>query len=100
MVRFELSTQASPKPRYTNLRHKADQHADIYKALCHCADCRKMSGSIYSANVIIPDDGFKITSGKPKTISKKADSGNTITSYFCGTSLVSPKTNPRPYIQI
>lgn len=32
----------------------------------------------------MPGDGFSVTKGTPKTISKKADSGKTITSYFCG----------------
>lgn len=32
----------------------------------------------------MPEDGFKITQGTPKSISKTGDSGNTITSYFCG----------------
>jgi hypothetical protein len=34
--------------------------------------------------MIVPGDGFSITKGTPKTISKKADSGSQITSYFCG----------------
>ena len=32
----------------------------------------------------MPENGFKVTSGSPKTISKKADGGNTITNHFCG----------------
>jgi hypothetical protein len=32
----------------------------------------------------VPEDGFKLTSGTPKTISKTADGGNKITSHFCG----------------
>lgn len=47
-------------------------------------DCRKISGSTYSTNILVPSQGFKVTSGTPKTHVKKADSGNTITSYFCG----------------
>ncbi|KAF2169967.1 hypothetical protein M409DRAFT_51750 [Zasmidium cellare ATCC 36951] len=54
------------------------------KALCHCADCRKISGSTYSTNIIVPGDGFSLLKGKPKEITKKADSGKSITSYFCG----------------
>lgn len=33
---------------------------------------------------MVSDDGFKLLQGTPKTISKTADSGKTITSYFCG----------------
>lgn len=43
-----------------------------------------MSGSAYSTNVVIPNEGFKVTSGTPKTWSKKADSGAEVTTSFCG----------------
>ncbi|KAK5117001.1 hypothetical protein LTR62_006722 [Meristemomyces frigidus] len=54
------------------------------KALCHCRDCQKITGSTYSTNIIVPGENFKVTSGKDKTHAKKADGGNTITSHFCG----------------
>jgi hypothetical protein len=50
--------------------------------LCHCKDCRKITGSTYSTNAIYPESAFKLTSGKPKEHSTKADSGNHITSSF------------------
>jgi len=53
-------------------------------ALCHCADCRKISGGNYSNNIVVPVTNFKILSGTPKEISKIADSGKEITSSFCG----------------
>ncbi|KAF8853516.1 hypothetical protein BDZ45DRAFT_598445 [Acephala macrosclerotiorum] len=69
-------------------------------ALCHCLDCRKIGGASYSNNLTIPEQNFKLHSGTPApllthpprsiTISKKADSGKTITSHFCpdcGTTL-------------
>ncbi|KAF2689915.1 hypothetical protein K458DRAFT_356297 [Lentithecium fluviatile CBS 122367] len=56
----------------------------VAKALCHCLDCRKITGSTYSTNAIFPKDGFKLVSGTPKQHAVKADSGNTITSHFCG----------------
>ncbi|KUJ09120.1 uncharacterized protein LY89DRAFT_598786 [Mollisia scopiformis] len=69
-------------------------------ALCHCLDCRKIGGSSYSNNLIVPEQNFKLHSGisfffsimlcKPKEISKTADSGKTIVSHFCpdcGTTL-------------
>lgn len=55
-----------------------------YQALCHCLDCRKISGSTYSTNLIVPGEGFEVVQGTPKEISKTADdSKNAITSYFC-----------------
>ncbi|KAF9693091.1 hypothetical protein EKO04_008949 [Ascochyta lentis] len=54
------------------------------KALCHCLDCRKITGSVYSTNVIVPGNGFSVTKGTPKSFPKKAESGKIITSNFCG----------------
>jgi hypothetical protein len=50
------------------------------QALCHCADCRKISGGNYSNNIVVPSENFKVLSGTPKQISKIADSGKEITS--------------------
>lgn len=66
-----------------NIRISFDSEPSA-KALCHCSDCKKISGSAYSTNIIIPNAGFNITSGTPKTWSKKADSGAEITTSFCG----------------
>ncbi|ETI28041.1 hypothetical protein G647_00490 [Cladophialophora carrionii CBS 160.54] len=59
-------------------------------ALCHCADCRKISGGNYSNNIVVPSANFKVTQGTPKEITKTADSGKSITNCFCpdcGTTL-------------
>ncbi|RYP72651.1 hypothetical protein DL769_004393 [Monosporascus sp. CRB-8-3] len=56
----------------------------LNKVICHCLDCRKIGGSAFSTNIIVPGSGFKVVSGTPKTISKTADSGKQITSHFCG----------------
>ena len=54
------------------------------KALCHCLDCRKITGSLFSTNIVVPNEGFSVTKGTPKEYAKTADSGKTMTSYFCG----------------
>ncbi|KAI0888303.1 Mss4-like protein [Annulohypoxylon maeteangense] len=56
----------------------------VAKVLCHCLDCRKITGSVFSTNLITPGSGFKVLSGEPKAISKTGDSGNEVTSHFCG----------------
>jgi hypothetical protein len=33
---------------------------------------------------VIPSQGFEVTSGKPKSWKKKADSGESIETFFCG----------------
>jgi len=52
------------------------------QALCHCLDCRKIGGSTYSTNIVVPGQGFKVQ-GTPKTYTKTADGGKPITSHFC-----------------
>ncbi|KAL6250770.1 hypothetical protein RBB50_003073 [Rhinocladiella similis] len=54
------------------------------QALCYCGDCRKISGSAFSTNVLVPDSNFQLILGSPKTYQKVADSGKKIKSYFCG----------------
>ena len=66
-----------------NVRYEVQGDAAT-KVLCHCYDCRKISGSTYSSNGMYSSDGFKVIQGTPKQHKKTADSGNEIVSYFCG----------------
>jgi len=54
------------------------------KALCHCEDCKRITGSAFSTNIVVPGEGFSVIKGTPKEYTKKADGGNSITSHFCG----------------
>jgi len=54
------------------------------KALCHCLDCRKITGSTFSTNFMIPADQFHVDAGQVKQYTKQADSGNTMVSFLCG----------------
>ncbi|KAI4139103.1 MAG: hypothetical protein LQ341_004355, partial [Variospora aurantia] len=38
----------------------------------------------FSTNIFAPTADLSLVSGAPKTMSKRTDKGNTITSYFCG----------------
>lgn len=80
----EPAAKVHPCPTPLPCTSSHTDHRLRLQALCHCTDCRKITGSTYSTNVIIPGDQFKLVSGTPKTISKKADSGKQITSHFCG----------------
>jgi hypothetical protein len=51
---------------------------------CHCADCRRVSGSAFGVSVRVAADGFRITSGTPKAFTKPGDSGRPVTRCFCG----------------
>lgn len=66
-----------------NIRYSIEGEP-VVKALCHCADCKKISGSTYSTNAVYPRSGFKVLSGSAKEYTVTADSGNKMTSYFCG----------------
>ncbi|EOA91611.1 hypothetical protein ACJQWK_03423 [Exserohilum turcicum] len=66
-----------------NIRYEVQGKAEA-SVLCHCFDCRKISGSTYSSNAMYSEDKFKITQGTPKQYKKTADSGKEITSFFCG----------------
>ncbi|KAI5887000.1 uncharacterized protein SCHCODRAFT_02640472 [Schizophyllum commune H4-8] len=52
--------------------------------LCHCLDCRKISGSTYSTNAMFPIDAVTLTSGTPKSYTTHGVSGKPITNFFCG----------------
>ncbi|KAF6827544.1 hypothetical protein CPLU01_09013 [Colletotrichum plurivorum] len=52
-------------------------------ALCHCNDCRRISGSAFGYNWVVPTNIFSFR-GEPKSYTTTANSGNPATSYFCG----------------
>lgn len=55
---------------------------DLIEGLCHCFDCRKLTGTLYTYNFVIDSADLK-TTGSPKEVAKTADSGNYIKNYFC-----------------
>ncbi|CAG8267849.1 unnamed protein product [Penicillium nalgiovense] len=54
----------------------------LASALCHCLDCRKLTGGPYSFNFIVRSAELHV-SGSPKEVPKTSDSGNAIKNYFC-----------------
>ncbi|CAP74214.1 hypothetical protein E8E15_009584 [Penicillium rubens] len=68
----------------------------LASALCHCLDCRKLTGGPYSFNYIVQTAELHV-SGNPKEVPKTSDSGNEIKNYFCpdcGTPLYGLKIKP------
>ena len=51
-------------------------------SVCHCLDCKKRSGSAFSAQARWPEDQVELD-GLSKTWTHRADSGNRITHHFC-----------------
>ena len=42
---------------------------------CHCTDCRQLTASAFSIGLAVPEDGFVVIDGEPRTWTKAADSG-------------------------
>jgi hypothetical protein len=53
------------------------------KAICHCLTCRRLSGTAFTTNLVIPEQNFKLTRGTPRTFATKQDSGMILTYSFC-----------------
>ncbi|THX97788.1 hypothetical protein D6D02_09538 [Aureobasidium pullulans] len=52
-------------------------------ALCHCTDCRKISGSVYTLNFIVSTTDLKTSGSSPAENLKTSDSGKKYINYFC-----------------
>ncbi|MBV8739097.1 MAG: GFA family protein [Alphaproteobacteria bacterium] len=50
---------------------------------CHCADCRRATGSAFNVGVKVSARQFRITQGDLKGFTKTGDSGNELTRHFC-----------------
>lgn len=75
------------------LRYKGEGEA-IFSGHCHCSDCRKYTGAGHLSGMAFPTAALTVT-GTPKSYSKKADSGNTVTRMFCpdcGSSVMAKNT--------
>jgi hypothetical protein len=51
--------------------------------VCHCRECRKQSASAFGISVICRREDFRLTSGKVRSWSRPADSGNKVRCLFC-----------------
>lgn len=51
---------------------------------CHCADCRKSSGTGHSSHLAVPKPSLVVT-GEVTLFDRPADSGNVVSRAFCPT---------------
>lgn len=65
--------------------------------LCHCRECRYLSGGEPNASIVISEDNFAVTKGELKTYAR-ADLENPRIRYFCGDcgTHIFVKSPPRP----
>ncbi|MEQ8398818.1 GFA family protein [Thalassobaculum sp.] len=54
----------------------------VLTAHCHCADCRRSSGTGHCTHVVMPEAGFTVT-GEVRFFDRPADSGNLVRRGFC-----------------
>ena len=53
-------------------------------AVCHCADCQRLTGAPFRASVPARREDFHLLRGEPKIYVKTADSGARRAQAFCG----------------
>jgi hypothetical protein len=58
--------------------------APVRMAQCHCRDCQRASGTGHTSNALFKETDVEI-SGETKGYAVIADSGSTLTRYFCPT---------------
>lgn len=61
-----------------------DANMLLQTSLCHCQQCRKISGATYSANLTVPVSDFRITRGELKKYrTKHPEAGFEYSLSFC-----------------
>ncbi|MDB5707260.1 MAG: aldehyde-activating protein [Sphingomonas bacterium] len=65
-----------------NIRYEAEVDPAT-AGICHCADCRKLTGSAYRVGVRTSAADFRLSGGTPSIYIKTADSGTKRAHAFC-----------------
>jgi hypothetical protein len=81
-VKIEYNAERTIAVSTQNTKHVYLYPLIFRQGLCHCIDCRKLSGSPYTFNFIAKRSELKVT-GTPRAVTKTADSENTVVNYFC-----------------
>ncbi|KAJ6186254.1 hypothetical protein N7519_007555 [Penicillium mononematosum] len=51
--------------------------------ICHCTNCKRYTGSSFSANIIVPKSSLEYTKGTPKMYLDHGDRGGQVMREFC-----------------
>jgi hypothetical protein len=54
----------------------------VMMAVCHCTHCQKQSGSVFSANIAVPDTAYQ-QQGETRIYQDRGDSGQPVYRHFC-----------------
>jgi hypothetical protein len=52
-------------------------------SMCHCLDCQRRTGSLFSIAVFYGRDAVKVTAGATRTFTRDSASGQPVTFHFC-----------------
>jgi len=50
---------------------------------CHCHACQRITGSAFATCIQVPVEALEVLAGTPGTFTRKADSGNILTTSIC-----------------
>ena len=50
---------------------------------CHCTDCQRLTGSAFSMGLVTTTEAFSLSGAETRPIQCTADSGRTVTRWFC-----------------
>ena len=68
---------------------------------CHCRECQKLTSSAFLTCMHVPAECLELSTGEPISKQRIADSGNTLTTYFCGAcgSTLFIRNDARPHVR-
>jgi len=75
----------------------------MFAGHCHCRDCQYASGGAFSTVVLVPAAAFRVREGEPRRFDVVAESGSTVSRYFCptcGTPLYSALGGRGPLVAV
>lgn len=52
--------------------------------ICHCEDCRRITGSAFNISIGLDMSGFTVDSGEPRAFTSQSERGNSLNRHFCG----------------
>ncbi|KZT38531.1 hypothetical protein SISSUDRAFT_1004593 [Sistotremastrum suecicum HHB10207 ss-3] len=58
----------------------------VITSTCHCSNCKKFTGTVFTTNLVFPSNSIKVTLGESQIslyIDKLQDSGNILKRHFC-----------------
>ena len=67
---------------------------------CHCTDCQNITGSVFGTLLFVDEDSVQVN-GELSTFEHPADSGNTLTKFFCpkcGSQVMGKNTGRKGFV--